>query len=57
MDKTLLLTPEEWEMLSPESRHRLNVFVKDVEMLLSRIYGSRTTDITNGILDKLGYSH
>jgi len=29
----MLLTSQEWEKLSPESRHRLNVFVKDATVL------------------------
>lgn len=29
----MLLTSQEWKKLSPESRHRLNVFVKDATVL------------------------
>lgn len=35
----MLITDEEWEKLSPESRHKLNVLVKKVEDFVRGVYG------------------
>jgi hypothetical protein len=35
----MLLTNEEWEKLSPESRHKLNVLVQKVESFVRGVYG------------------
>ena len=35
----MLLTNEEWEKLSPESRHKLNMLVKKVEDFVRGVYG------------------
>jgi len=35
----MLLTSQEWEKLSPESRHKLNVLVQKVEDFVRSVYG------------------
>lgn len=49
----MLLTNEEWEKLSPESRHKLNVLVRQVESFVRSSFGSNH-DLANMVLAEMG---
>lgn len=49
----MLLTSQEWEKLSPESRHKLNVLVQKVESFVRASFGSNH-DLANMVLVEMG---
>lgn len=51
----ILLTDQEWEKLSPESRHKLNILVQKVESFVRAIFGSNH-DLANVVLAEMGFA-
>jgi hypothetical protein len=55
-DIIMLLTKEEWELLSPESRCKINAFINQVEQVIRDAYGESNKALAELVLLELGYT-